>query len=80
MSTLIAFYKSDGRCIGRCDAKCYDATEPGCTCICGGANHGAGRSQAVQNTKTAAVAWAKESGADFVDIGDPVAQGSLFDD
>jgi len=29
MTTLIAAYNSDG-CIGRCDAKCYNATEPEC--------------------------------------------------
>jgi len=33
-----------------CDAKCYNAT-PGreCTCICGGANHGAGLAKAIDN-------------------------------
>ena len=49
MTTLIAVYTSRG-CVGRCDAKCYNATEPECTCICGGLNHGAGRNQAITNT------------------------------
>jgi hypothetical protein len=48
--TLIAVYTSDG-CEGRCDAKCYNATEPACDCICGGANHGAGLAQAIDNTR-----------------------------
>ena len=51
MSTLIAVYNSEG-CVGRCDAKCYEA-EPGseCDCICGGMNHGAGAAKAQQNTE-----------------------------
>jgi hypothetical protein len=48
--TLIAVYISEG-CIGRCDAKCYAATEPECECICGGANHGAGLAVAIDNTR-----------------------------
>jgi hypothetical protein len=27
---------------GRCDAKCHNATEPHCDCMCGGRYHGAG--------------------------------------
>lgn len=50
MSTLIAVYNSDG-CVGRCDAKCYEATTPHCDCICGGKNHGAGKQQAEENTR-----------------------------
>jgi hypothetical protein len=37
MTTLIAAYDSEG-CIGRCDAKCHNATSPDCHCICGGRN------------------------------------------
>lgn len=48
MSTLIYVGNSSG-CVGRCDAKCYDARTPDCDCICGGKNHGAGRQQAQQN-------------------------------
>jgi hypothetical protein len=54
--TLIAVYTSEG-CIGRCDAKCYEAHEPHCDCICGGANHGAGLAQATDNTRRYAEAW-----------------------
>ena len=40
MTTLIAVYDNDG-CKGRCDARCYEAREPHCDCVCGGRNHGA---------------------------------------
>jgi hypothetical protein len=56
MSTLIAVYNSEG-CVGRCDAKCYDATEPECDCICGGKNHGAGKQRATDNTRELAEQW-----------------------
>jgi len=46
MTTAIAVYTSDG-CVGRCDAKCHNATAPECDCICGGRLHGAG-DQAIQ--------------------------------
>ena len=54
--TLIAVYNSDG-CVGRCDAKCYNATSHECECICGGANHGAGKQQAVDNTRELVGVW-----------------------
>jgi hypothetical protein len=61
MTTLIAVYKSSGDggtvCVGRCDAKCYNAKEPGCTCVCGGRNHGAGLEKATDNTREMAEEW-----------------------
>lgn len=42
MATLMSWHNSDG-CKGRCDAKCHNATQPECDCMCGGAYHGAGR-------------------------------------
>lgn len=54
--TLIAVYNSDG-CVGRCDARCYLASDPDCDCICGGRNHGAGESKAVDNTRDLAESW-----------------------
>lgn len=48
--TLIEVRTSSKR-IGRCDARCYKATGPKCTCVCGGRNHGVGLRQAVENTK-----------------------------
>lgn len=50
MTTLIAVYDSRG-CVGRCDARCYDAREPECDCICGGVNHGQGLAAALRNTE-----------------------------
>lgn len=47
--TLISVYNSEGL-VGRCDAKCYSASEPDCDCICGGRNHRAGLQQALDNT------------------------------
>ena len=51
MATLIAVYNSEG-CVGRCDARCYNA-KPGtaCDCICGGTNHAAGEQRAVDNVR-----------------------------
>ncbi len=49
MTTLIYVGSSDG-CVGRCDAKCYSASEAECDCICGGRNHGVGLRQALANT------------------------------
>lgn len=57
--TLIAVYNSDG-CVGRCDAKCYNAECTECTCICGGANHGKGKARALDNTRYLADTWIKE--------------------
>lgn len=51
MATLISAYGGDGKLIGRCDARCYNATSKHCECICGGMNHGAGENQAIENTK-----------------------------
>jgi hypothetical protein len=50
MTTVLAVYNSDG-CVGRCDAKCHDASTPDCDCICGGRNHGVGHTRAVTNTR-----------------------------
>lgn len=51
MTTAIAVYNSDG-CVGRCDARCHNASDPSCDCICGGRLHGVGASHAVeQNTR-----------------------------
>ena len=60
MTTLIAVYDGSGHCVGRCDARCYNATGKTCKCICGGRNHGAGLEQAMENTKEIAEEWATE--------------------
>jgi len=49
MTTLIAVYNSEG-CVGRCDARCYEAKNAQCHCICGGRNHSAGKQRAIENT------------------------------
>lgn len=59
MTTLIAVYNSEG-CVGRCDARCYNAKHPNCDCICGGANHGAGIEKAMENTEKMAQVWIEE--------------------
>lgn len=41
MTTLIEIRGGDGRLIGRCDARCHDATQPEYNCCCGGRYHGA---------------------------------------
>lgn len=56
MTTLISVHTSSG-CVGRCDAKCYNAETTECTCICGGKNHGAGLVRAVENTREMAETW-----------------------
>lgn len=50
MTTLIYVGNRSG-CIGRCDAKCYEAKEDKCDCVCGGRNHGKGLEKALDNTK-----------------------------
>ena len=36
--------------VGRCDANCYEAGCPKCTCVCGGVNHGVGLNAALRRT------------------------------
>jgi hypothetical protein len=67
VTTLIS-YQSSGGGQGRCNAKCYDAAEPDCTCICGGRNHGAGKEQAIDNTRELAASWLKHARANGKDI------------
>jgi len=65
--TLIARYASEG-CVGRCDAKCYNAEEDECDCICGGANHGAGIQTAMDNTRAYAESWVEKARAAGQDV------------
>lgn len=62
MVTLI----STGGALGdrRCDAKCYDADGGRCACICGGANHGVGRTQASDQTAVMAETLMRRHGGD----------------
>jgi predicted RNase H-like HicB family nuclease len=67
VTTLIAVYNSDG-CVGRCDARCYDAEWDECDCICGGRNHGAGKQQALDNARELAGSWIERARANGQDI------------
>lgn len=49
MSTLISAGNSEGT-YGRCDAKCHNAKNGHCHCICGGMNHGVGEAEALERT------------------------------
>jgi hypothetical protein len=69
MTTLIS-YQSSGGDQGRCDAKCYDADWDECDCICGGRNHGAGKEQALENTRELAQSWVDQARANGQDITD----------
>lgn len=83
MGTLIALYTNDG-CVGRCDAKCYEAESGPCDCICGGANHGAGRARAEAQTRAHAErmveAYARAKGLENcqTDLSAAGRQGTLF--
>jgi len=67
MTALIAVYTGDG-CIGRCDAKCYNAWGPECHCICQSANHGAGKQEAIASTRELAESWLEHARASGRDI------------
>lgn len=81
--TLIQVGNSEG-IVGRCDAKCYNATHEHCTCICGSANHGAGLTKAMDNTRELAENWVEQwkqahPGQEFTfDKNPEVNQLSLF--
>ena len=77
MTSVIAAYKSDGTCIGRCDAKCHDAKEPKCTCICGGRNHGAGYAKALANNELYMEEYEQRNKARLV-LEEPQEQLSIF--
>ena len=62
MTTLIALYTGDG-CIGRCDAKCYNAWGPECHCICQGGNHGAGKQETTASTRELPASWYEQAEA-----------------
>ena len=67
MVTLIS-YQSSGGDQGRCDAKCYNAAEEPCDCICGGRNHGAGLAKAEENTRELAETWIEQARARGQDV------------
>jgi hypothetical protein len=70
---------------GRCDAKCYEAQEPHCDCICGGMNHGGWVAGAIDHTRQMAEAWVEEYASerglpeDRVERGQAIEQLGLFE-
>lgn len=72
MPALIKVTRLDGTEIGRCDAKCYNATHPHCTCVCNGHNHGVGLRRAAQQTidhaKQFLLQWAQQHPAEKPDL------------
>jgi hypothetical protein len=44
MTTLLTVGNSEGS--RRCDAKCHEAKDPDCDCVCGGRYHGGGEQYA----------------------------------
>lgn len=77
MATLIEVRNSSG-VVGRCDAKCYNATDPKCDCVCGGHNHGAGLKQAQENTACMTKQLISKHGKDKVLFPDDGKQLDLF--
>lgn len=63
MTSLVSIYRLDGL-IGRCDARCYNAQQPHCDCVCGGKNHGRGIQVAAQNTINEAADWLEQAAPD----------------
>ena len=77
MATVIAAYKSDGTCVGRCDARCHTAQGSKCRCICGGRNHGVGLVYAQMNIWDY---WPEILQANpDLEVRRPGEQGCLFD-
>lgn len=68
MTTLISVYVAQ-RCVGRCDAKCYDAEHDDCSCVCGGKNHGKGVEEAKRNIREEGDIMA-EKFAEYLDLHD----------
>jgi len=48
--TLISIHNSED-CVGRCDARCYEAKGDLCECCCGGMNHKKGLQVAMEQTQ-----------------------------
>ena len=79
--TLIVAGNSDGLS-GRCDAKCHNATEPDCHCICGGCFHGKGSGtpelrQAIEERTEEVLTALRAKGISF-HLAEELSQRSLF--
>lgn len=81
--TALLVVRRGGDITGICDARCYDAEQPECRCICEGVNHRAGLAQAVANTRQMHAEWigrARAKGWQFdrYEVGLPITQDVLF--
>ncbi len=79
--TLVVAGNSDG-VYGRCDAKCHNATEPECHCICGGRFHGKGSGtaelrQAIEERTEEVLTALRAKGISF-HLAEELSQRSLF--
>jgi len=77
MATLIEIRNSSGL-VGRCDAKCYDAVDAECTCVCNGKNHGAGLKHAQDNTSEMSKSLLRKYGKQHIVFPDQGKQLQLF--
>ena len=80
---VIIKVQTNGGVVGCCDASCYDAKGPDCTCICGGANHGVGLRVALEDrhylTHDEILAECKNvKPGDPVMVYKPAVQGTLW--
>lgn len=73
--TLMSCGNSDG--VRRCDERCYGATGGTCDCVCGGANHGKGLAQALQNTAKLAEELLDQHGYE-IEVTDACHQQDMF--
>jgi hypothetical protein len=80
--TLITIENDEGT-YRRCDAKCHNATEPDCRCICLGLFHGKGShtaelQQAIEKHSKGLVAAMCEEGVLISELADELRQRSLL--
>ena len=79
--TLISVYNSGG-CVRRCDAKCHDAKEAKCVCICGGVFHGQGSGtpelRQVMESRAPEVLEGLRSVGSRIELGPETLQSLLF--
>ncbi len=74
MVTLIQVGRSSGH-MERCDARCHNATHPGCRCCCGGRYHG-------KQEGSVSLAWAVQQHQDAIllELGEAEERGELIID
>jgi hypothetical protein len=83
MATLLAVIRPGEHRTQRCDARCYDAHEADCECVCSGMNHGKGLVVARENTRRLHWLWvantrAKDPDIDSIEIDLEAQNAALF--